>query len=473
MVLTGCAGDDTSGSEPPAAKQEAVGFDTYIQTGLTQSRATYPTDADAAGPITDANGKLQSLGFGVFAQSTDGLQWAGYNRATPFNFMWNQQLSWSNASRWTYDPLKYWPNDNQPADNAGATGSRTHSYLQFFAYAPYQAETTPADGFDVKAGSNDGIVAISRNSDNAGESFVYYRTSLEKPFDVDKSVDLLWATKQDCYKYDATSNDNDDGRITDRVPLLFKHAQSKVSIFVRALIDRTSDLTSPAYSTTLDDNSLLYIEDVDIQTPPFYSEGKLLAVSDDETPKWNYDGLSAYEKDGFHFGSTSPTDWANDEVAYSLRWIGQDENPNIPEGIDNQATPEDALTDFEALKAERAGLTSETERQLSAIYPVFMFPPTSTKQAITVRAKYYIITYDPKLTLNNPKYYTIIHNDIKASLGNNTFQFEPNKQYKILLNLGLTSVKFDVYVLDDRGEWILLSAVVKEWDPETREADVE
>ena len=110
---------------------------------------------------------------------------------------------------------------------------------------------------------------------------------------------------------------------------------------------------------------------------------------------------------------------------------------------------------------------------MPANYPMYLFCPTTTTSDITIRTKYYVVTYDPSLTLNTHKYYSIVKNDITASLGNSSFRFEPNKQYKIVLNLGLTSVKFEVYVLDESGEYILLSAVVKEWDLRTIEADVE
>ena len=102
-----------------------------------------------------------------------------------------------------------------------------------------------------------------------------------------------------------------------------------------------------------------------------------------------------------------------------------------------------------------------------------MFPPTTETGAITVNIVYHVVTYDAGLTLNDPKYYTNITNNISATLGDSSFQFESNKRYKLVLNLGLTSAKFEVYVLDDSGEYILLSAVVKEWDLKTIETDVE
>jgi hypothetical protein len=100
-----------------------------------------------------------------------------------------------------------------------------------------------------------------------------------------------------------------------------------------------------------------------------------------------------------------------------------------------------------------------------------MFPPSTTKSDVSITAVYHVVTFDPNLTLNDPKYYSDVTNDITASLGSN-LKFDPNKQYKILLSLGVTSAKFEVSVLDENGEWILLSAVVKDWDEKSAEVDV-
>jgi hypothetical protein len=469
LLLVGCASDSVdTPTDNGKEKKEAIAFDTYVPYTTPTSRATYPSDT-SIGDITDS--RLKTVTFGVFAQSTYNTAWSGYTKSTPFNFMWNQQVLWDGTlatPAWTYEPVKYWPNDNNPADDQGATGSLMHSYLSFFAYAPYTNVAAPGSGFDKtgEAGA-DGIIKVVANTTNVADSYIYYRTSNEKPFGVDESVDLLWATKQDCYKYDS-DNANDYGRVTDRVPLVFKHALTKLSITVRALIDQTSTHSSPAYSTIIDENSKLFVDTVSITTPHYYSEGKLKitpTASPWDTPTWDYTGVAAgCEKDGFYFGSETSTKNVRDDVSYSLRWTG-----NPPD----RSTPEEAKDDFDALTT---GVTSDVEQQLPADYSMYMFCPTTTPSDIsdiTIRTKYYVVTYDPSLTLNNPKYYSIVKNDIKASLGNTSFKFEPNKQYKIVLNLGLTSVKFDIYVLDDNGEYVLLSAVVKDWDLETREADVE
>lgn len=479
--FTACSGSDEAVTETPVTpsnKNVAVTFNTYVQSGNTQTRATYPSEA-ASGSI-DIN-RLKALGFGVFAQHTSNTEWTSYSQGTPFNFMWNQQVTWDGTSAWTYSPVKYWPNDNNPADNQSpaATGSQEHSYLSFFAYAPYQAVAMPSTGVNNTAAANDGIIAVSANNANISNSYIHYRTSLEKPFGIDKSVDLLWTNQRDLYKM----KDSGEGYVDGRVSLNFKHALTKLDINVRAMVDNTASASSPAYSTDVDGNTRIYIDNVSITTPTYYPEGKLKITSDNDTPVWDYSDIST-SKTLFRFGSDIDLSLANvnnskdlDNVKYSLRYAA----PNIPtnasiddsdgDGIDDNTGLTLVETARETFNEEMEAGVIKTEQQLAANYSTFMFCPSTAESAISVTAVYHVVTFDPNLTLNNPKFYSNVTNNITATLGN-TVKFEPNKQYKILLNLGITSVKFEVYVLDESGEYILLSAVVKEWDLITKEVDV-
>lgn len=446
MFLTNCTNTDAI---PEYDSDVPIAFNTRIgNVGSTRAGGPGPMD----------NTTLQSTGFGVFAQHTGNTGWNDYGKGASFNFMWNQQVDWS-TDHWTYQPVKYWPNDNQPADDQDppAQGSQERSYVSFFAYAPYVDAATLPTTTEAKAAA-DGIVEITGNSTAINNSYIYYRTDLGKPFDVNESVDLLWATQQDRFKMDG------GGFTTGHVDFVFKHALAKVSIMVKTLIDRTSTYKSEAYSDELDANSRVFIDNVTISTPPFYSEGKLMIAPNQSTIKWDYTGVADEKKYTGWVYSTSESGKFSDNVKYALRYAA----PNVPT---DQADAETAKTDFDAMKA---GVTHE-EQPLSANYDngMYMFLPTEDTQDITVKAVYHVITYDPKLTLNSPKFYSIVENDITATMNNSAFKFEPNKQYKIVLNLGLTSVKFEVYELDDFGEWILLSAVVKDWDTETKEVNVE
>ena len=463
LFFTAC----TQGEEAPATtlhEDTAVNFSPYIGK-VPESRAGAPGEIDQTG--------LQTLGFGVFAQHTSNTEWASYTdkSTTPFNFMWNQQVTWDGTSAWTYSPVKYWPNDNNPADDQGATGSQDHSYLSFFAYAPYvSAAELPSTGREDVAA--DGIVEISKNDAYTDASYIYYRTDKEKPFDKEESVDLLWATNKDLFKM----KDSKEGYLDGRVNMVFKHTLAKLLVNVKTLVDRTADYSSPAYPTDLDPNTRIFIKSVEITTPYYYSEGKLWLAPVGDTPSWDYTGLDAKKNTGFVFGKDA-TGKFRDDVKYSMRY----EAPNVPVDAsitDNNADELDDATGLTLLETARAGFDAmeagvlSTEQQLSANYPVFMFPPSADEENVEIRAVYHVVTFDPNLTLNDPKYYSDVTNDITASLGNASFKFDPNKQYKILLSLGVTSAKFEVSVLNENGEWILLSAVVKDWDEKTAEVDV-
>lgn len=484
VCLTACSGGDDINETPitPTTPEtlKAIAFDTYVQSGNTQTRATYPSETSIGG-IDLA--RLKTMGFGVFTQHTSNTAWDSYSdkSTTPFNFMWNQQVTWDGTSAWTYSPVKYWPNDNNPADKAGATGSQDHSYLSFFAYAPYQAVAMPSTGVNNTAAANDGIIAVSANNANISNSYIHYRTSLEKPFGIDKSVDLLWTNQRDLYKM----KESGEGYVDGTVHFAFKHALTKLDINVRAMVDNTASASSPAYSTEVDGNTRIYIDNVSITTPKYYPEGKLKITSDNDTPVWDYSDIST-SKTLFRFGNDIDLSLANvnntkdlDNVKYSLRYAA----PNVPvdatitdsdlDGIDDNTGLTLVETARETFNEEMEAGVIKTEQQLAANYSTFMFCPSTATGAISVTAVYHVVTFDPNLTLNNPKFYSNVTNNITAELGNTDFKFEPNKQYKILLNLGITSVKFEVSVLDENGEWILLSAVVKEWDLITKEVDVE
>ena len=149
---------------------------------------------------------LQSAGFGVFAYYTGDQNWSTAGASTIPNFMYNQRVTWdSGQGQWTYSPVKYWPNNNNPADDSGATGSESKNYLSFFAYAPY------------------GVTGFSAN--NAAEA-----PSVNYTWGADN--DLLYAAQTDRYKYDS-DDANDNGRIGETVLFNFRHALCKVQFKVR------------------------------------------------------------------------------------------------------------------------------------------------------------------------------------------------------------------------------------------------
>ena len=159
------------------------------------------------------------------------------------------------------------------------------------------------------------------------------------------------------------------------------------------------------------------------------------------------------------------------KISYSLRYA----EPNIPTNRNwDGKDPSSELYDYEQAKedfdAMEVGVTA-SERQLAALQSEFMFPPAGTEKAITFNIVYDVITYDKNLVLNSPKYYSVVQNNITASLP--SFTWETNKVYKLLMELGLTTAKFSVAEITEWGEVIVLSSIVKEWDIVTKEVNVE
>jgi len=189
LLAAACSSDDGLATEEPAA----VNFSATVPAFQTRS-------------IVSDNAGLQGVGFGVFAYYTGSSVWATAETTATPNFMYNQQVQWSEVSpptyAWTYTPVKYWPNDNQPADNTGATGSQEHNYVSFFAYAPYNGT-----GLTLSGNTATGAPTIGYTWVNS--------TDPTSQADPDNQRDLLYATPvTDCYK----TMTEDYGTVSGRVP---------------------------------------------------------------------------------------------------------------------------------------------------------------------------------------------------------------------------------------------------------------
>ena len=188
LLLAACT-DDSDGRQ--GQDESIISFETTVP--LFQTRG-----------LINTNGDMQSEGFGVFAYYTGSEEWTEASSPAP-NFMYNQKVEWNDPA-WTYTPVKYWPNDNNPADVSGATGSVTHSYLSFFAYAPYKST---------------GITVLQYQP-----LISYTWTNNVNP---SSQSDLLYASQKDCYK----TRDDGWGFVSGRVPFHFCHALAAIEFKVR------------------------------------------------------------------------------------------------------------------------------------------------------------------------------------------------------------------------------------------------
>ena len=219
LALTGCSKDEAGNdSDAPVPVRFEAGSPEVFKT-----RTEINTLDDLKAPEKNPNG------FGVFAYYTGATAWKSAKASATPNFMYNQQVTWDvTNSVWIYTPVKYWPNDNNPADNTGATGSQTHSYVSFFAYAPYS---------DMSSHPSSGVTAIRANSATGAPVLTYIWAEY---------ADLLYASQTDRYKYD--SNDaNDNGRVGDVVSFTFRHALvyiEHLKVRLQENTDRTVTLKS-------------------------------------------------------------------------------------------------------------------------------------------------------------------------------------------------------------------------------------
>lgn len=492
MLFAACSQDNLLSPQEQIAQapeNNAIQFGTYLgKTGTT--RALYSTgpianETNVTKGVTD----LKDADFAVFSYFTEADDYVISPSTTVLapNFMYNQQITWGSSltpPAWTYSPAKYWPNgidkDNASTPSNTAT-QKAQGKLSFFAYAPYIATPSTtyviADDGNLPSGitvdkvkKNDktnGISAMTTN-DWTGNVWVKY---LMPNANISQAVDLLWGTNglttyNETDAADPTLADIGKGyninltkqKVTDRVKFLFKHALTKIG----GNIEETEDLTQPATACNFQikvdvdgndgDNSTTYF------SSGFNNASTLVTVKEVKI----MDGTSA-TTEGLAEGATSDlvqSGWFNIETGswdatavttgatYSIIANSTDTdpsnttytlNPKIKEGTPSNAAGA-AWTTSNSGGAEGV---EETPKPLFAkeTVPGLLLIPGGN-QTIYISINYVVRTADPKLA----KGYTEVEQTItnKVSLTG----LQPNKFYKIILHLGLTSVKFEAKVAD-------------------------
>lgn len=127
-ALCSCSNNEVM--EAPESLQTPIAFGTYVGNSVDGRAAVLDEEALKNGTNASENGTIADLtsGFGVFGYYTGQDAWVDYAAASPQpNFMYNQNVTY-NGAKWSYSPLKYWPNNT--GDN-----------VSFFAYAPYSTST--------------------------------------------------------------------------------------------------------------------------------------------------------------------------------------------------------------------------------------------------------------------------------------------------------------------------------------------
>lgn len=193
LGLSSCVKETTLDQANP---DTPIVFDTYLGRAAQTKGGVATLDAPTYG--------LQTTGFGVYAYYTYTTEYASFQDGGKVaDFMVNEKLS-ANGNKWTYSPVKYWPNN-------------TGDMLSFYAYAPYYDGTS----------STENIVAVTA-SDAGGDPTVTFAVAS----DVTKQVDLLYAALPDQKKPTVIAHE---------VKFNFQHALSRVAFKAQAVVDEVND----------------------------------------------------------------------------------------------------------------------------------------------------------------------------------------------------------------------------------------
>ena len=404
VLLAACSSSDmesTFESEVLQHRQMPVDFNTFLGSNAS-------TRSGATGILTSTElEKATSKGFGVFAYYTDNTT---YNATSSLvNFMYNEQVKYE-TSKWTYTPLKYWPNEY--GTNAVSTQV---DYLSFQAYAPWVGVE---DGTNVWQGGltegtipeEVGITGFSNSdgskTDNTVTGDVYVNYTVAS--DPTNSVDLLYATNANTAYNVTTPNDGllnmTKQPVNTPVTFKFAHALSRLGVKIRAVVDKTTDADSD-----LATGSTIVLNSITIQSDAMGKQGKLNL----RTGEWTVTGED-----------------------YSL--IIEGANIKLSGTNENEVT------------------TSYQEVMGADKY--FMFIPTNAASTtFNVTVDYTVTTNDIALVTGK----SVVNNRITNTL---TFTPEKSKAYNLNVLIGLTSV----VVQGEVSNWDNTPASSEIWVPINR-----
>ena len=507
LALVGCSqvDDFTANSDLTNNESNAVQFGTYM--GRAKETRAITNVNYSKGAITTET--LPEARFGVFAYSTGSTNYDPASPTTEPNFMYNQEIQYDNVLKWVYSPVKYWPNGIDAGNTSGNPSNtaveKTVQKLSFFAYAPYKAPSffdasyanatdgaLPsglADATTKKSSTaTNGITAMTTNTFTGN---VWVKYALPKATE-QEAVDLLWGLNGKTTYNEADNSDPSVGTIgeayninltkqaveatgTQKVQFLFKHALAKIQGSSVTGTEKKLDEASSkcGFSVKLDvdgndgdnqttffgaDNgfnkakTLVTIKSVKIQdgkTASDDSENGLSSATSDiytsgwfniETGNWDMAGATTGATININVQNNTTLDNAANNV-YTL-------NPKIRENSVKNTTGVDWNPSANSSTNGYTGGAEGVEVTAKPLFaneyvPGLMFIPGQT-QTIYVTVDYIVRTADANLSTGYSEVEQVITNKVTlpaASLG-------ANKIYKIIMHLGLTSVKFEAVVAD-------------------------
>ena len=431
-LLTACSQTEelSSVDQNKTDEPSAINFDVYTARN---------TRAGKQGEITTATlqtGDHSAAGFGIFAYYTDNGKYDQYCKP---NFMYNQQVTY-NGSKWTYEPVKYWPNET-----GNAAKSDDVDYVSFFAYAPWVKVVPSSGAIDITGITGDAAISQAQNYNitemttnvGTGDPLIKYVVDWAPK----SSVDLLWGV-------DGTTGlpfTNQVKQATgEKVSFTLKHALCKLNMQIDAYVDATS------LGTAVDTKTKIWVRAIIFEG--YATKGALnLNNTTANTPLWmDYAGINALGTEAFTIydgrkdgreGFAGDDGAANNEKVLGL-------NPEIIQpGVYTINAGGDLTATKNGVTATTVNLFDPgTEGNVSS--PIFVIP-TGEKMIVTII--YDVETYDPNLAgylSDGATHGSTIENKITQTIksGATDLTMEAGKSYTVKLHLGMTSVKTEAEV---------------------------
>ena len=387
LLVTGCSKSEVVTTYEQGAKQSA-----YTPISEAAKEEPIPVLFDIYTPeyaetrtINNTSDLGNSVsGFGVFAYYSNGsgLTDGAYNSSTSLpNFMFNEQVTGVadplkiSGYSWTYDPIKYWPNEIK-SDGNGATSDHIDK-LSFFAYAPWIAVTSQAaadaDKIDgAKTEATNGIIAFSGNNYPGDPQITYSQPDNAGDFD------LLCSTSdtKDLYK----------SNIGREVNFNFTPALARIGLVVTGQYDETSYSGNNINTNKAD----TYIKVESVTITPYYIEDdekkylKKQARLNLRTRAWEMISTSANAELGVQ------QDMIAENLAYSATGYnsatiqyGVGRYYNVAGKTDNDVIPSDDGTN--------------RDQQLIKDNKYMYFIPADQDMRFKVKVKYHVYTIDPRM----------------------------------------------------------------------------
>lgn len=421
MMFAACSNDADTVKESAELAQNSQ-EQTPVLFGAYLNRATTRAGYDEGEVTLD---HLKREGFGVFGYYTDGELFSDF--AKP-NFMYNEKVSKVSGDVWTYEPVKYWPNE------FGLSAvSDELDRVSFFAYGPY-VEVTPGTGV-VTGDHTSGIIGMTQNT-VTGDPYVKYAVSTDPA----KQVDFIWGVAAD----ENSPLPIIDGahKVTKGTPFLdlvkpaagelikfdFHHALSALNVQVDALFD----VDAAPSTNDVDANSKIYIRSITFDG--IATEGAFNLNQAVEGAAWS------------ELCCSNTIDEASFTIFDGLR--------DGKEGAGIEAANEKTVGLNKAIiqKTGSAGVTKTAVNLFNADNvnaPIYIIPATSANTTLKVNVVYDVETTDKDVitTLSDgvTKGVSTTNNITKET----TLNLEAGKKYILKLHLGMTSVKFEA----EAAEW--------------------